>query len=175
MMNILLALLFGIIFGFLLQKGNVSNFNVIVGQLLFKNIIVLNIIMTAIIVGGTLMYALVDLNFMSALPLKASSMYGSAIGGLIFGVGMAVLGYCPGTALAAIGQGSKDALFGILGMATGALLFIKCSDFLKSTILIDTPNNTTLPNLLGVSPYLIFLILALVTFGINMIFNKTRA
>ncbi len=174
-MNIILALIFGVIFGFLLQKGSVSNFNIIVGQLLFKNIIVLNIIMTAIIIGGTLMYALVDLQIISALPLKASSIYGSAIGGLIFGVGMAILGYCPGTALAAAGQGAKDAIFGVLGMLAGAILFVQLNDVIKASILTDTPNNMTLPNLLGMSPYLIFFILALVTLGINVIFNKVQA
>lgn len=172
---VLLALLLGVVFGFLLQKGDVGNFNTIVGQLLFRNITVLNIMMTAIIVGGTLMYALVDAHMISSLPLKASSIYGSAFGGVIFGIGMAILGYCPGTALAAVGQGAKDALFGILGMLVGAYIYLHYADSIKAHILTDTPSNLTFPEFFGISPYLIFLGLSVCLIAINVVFNKLRA
>lgn len=172
---LLLALLLGIIFGFLLQKGDVGNFNTIIGQLVFKNITVLNIMMTAIIVGGTLLYALVDAHIISSLPLKASSVYGSAFGGVIFGIGMAILGYCPGTALAAIGQGAQDALFGSLGMIAGAYIYLNYADSLKAHILTDVPSNLTFPEVLGISPYLVFLGLFVCLVMINGVFNKLRA
>ncbi len=168
-MNILIiALLLGIAFGFLLQKGGVANFNIIIGQLLFKNFTVLTIIMTAIIVGGIFINLLIDFGFLSAPPVNVSSINGSLVGGLIFGVGMAILGYCPGTALAAIGQGSKDALFGILGMIFGSFLFIQLADIIKVYILTDTQASNTLSSLFNISPYFIFCILAVITLIINL-------
>lgn len=172
MYPILLGLIFGFIFGFLLNKGGVSNFNTIVGQLLFKNLTVLNIMMTAIIVGGVTLYALVDLHMLAALPAKASSVQSSAVGGLIFGIGMALLGYCPGTALAAIGQGAKDALFGVLGGLVGALLFARYGAAVKTWIGVSEPTNETFVQVLHLSPYLLFILLFFVLVVVNFVYRR---
>ena len=44
---------------------------------------------------------------------------------VLFGTGLALLGYCPGTTLTAIGEGRRDAMIGALGMLTGALLYVR--------------------------------------------------
>ena len=44
---------------------------------------------------------------------------------VLFGTGLALLGYCPGTTLTAIGEGRRDAMVGALGMLTGALLYVR--------------------------------------------------
>lgn len=174
-MYIVAIIITGALFGFLLQKGGVSNFNIIVGQFLFKNITVLQIMLSAIIVGGITIYSLVYLNIIPALPAKASSMYGSALGGIIFGAGMALLGYCPGTALTALGQGAKDALFGIIGMIVGALIVQQATPWITKNILIDAPSALTLPELLHICPWAIFLGLVIMLFGVNFLFKKLNS
>jgi uncharacterized membrane protein YedE/YeeE len=113
----------GFIFGFLLQKGGVARAQVIIEQLLLRNFTVLKIILTAIVVGGFLLYGARDFGLLQVVPIKQLPSYMHLYGGLIFGVGMALLGYCPGTCLAAAGQGARDAWWGIGGMMVGALVY----------------------------------------------------
>ena len=118
-----LGLLTGIIFGFLLQKGRVSQREVIVGQLLFKDWTVAKIMGTAVIVGSVGVYALVAAG-VASLHVKPMLVGGVVVGALLFGSGMAVLGYCPGTCVAACGEGKRDAFAGLLGMLVGAFLYV---------------------------------------------------
>lgn len=164
----------GTIFGFLLQKGSVGDFDTIVGQFLFKNFTVLKVMLTAIVVGGITIYSLIFGEFITALPAKNSSIIGSALGGIIFGIGMATLGYCPGTALAALGRGALDAAWGILGMFVGVIIFEKIYPFLALHILADTAPQSTLVQLLGISPWIIFIGLLLFTVILNIILKRYR-
>jgi hypothetical protein len=60
----------------------------------------------------------------------------TVVGGLLFGVGFAVLGYCPGTISGAIGQGSLDALIGgTVGILLGSWLFATFSPKLQKPVL----------------------------------------
>lgn len=113
----------GIIFGFLLQRGGVTDYNVLVGQLLLKDFTVAKIILTAIVVGMIGVHFLSDRKLIELKP-KSGSLRRTISGGLIFGVGFALLGYCPGTIAGAIGQGSLDALIpGLLGIFSGSFFF----------------------------------------------------
>src|SRR5690554_1576767 len=90
------GLMVGIAFGFLLQKGGVTKYDVIVGQLRLIDFTVVQIIITAIIVtmlGISFFYP----QEIIEVKTKAGSIKNSVIGGLIFGVGFGLLGYCPGT------------------------------------------------------------------------------
>ena len=118
-----LGLGMGVTFGFLLQKGQVTKYEVIVGQLLLQDFTVFKVMLTAIIVGMAGIYGMRRKSWAELHP-KAGSIGGTVLGGLIFGAGMAILGYCPGTTLGAIGQGSLDALLGGLpGMLLGGILY----------------------------------------------------
>ena len=94
---------------------------------------------------------------------KPGSLGSSVVGGLIFGVGFALLGYCPGTMIGAIGQGSLDALFGgLLGMLIGAGLFAEFYPALERRILRKGDFGAlTLPQLLNLNPWWIILPVAL--------------
>lgn len=117
------GLMIGVAFGFLLQKGGVTKYDVIIGQLRLIDFTVIQIIFTAIIVtmlGISFLYPRKILE----VKTKAGSLKNSVIGGLIFGVGFGLLGYCPGTIAGAIGNGYLDALTGgLLGIIFGSALF----------------------------------------------------
>lgn len=122
-LQLILALFTGIVFGFLLQKGGVARHEVIVGQLLLKDNTVLKVMLSAVIVGMTGVYVLMSAGLARLHP-KTGSLGSIIPGGILFGVGFALLGYCPGTLLAAAGQGNLDAVFaGIPGMLAGAWLY----------------------------------------------------
>ena len=125
--------LFGLVFGFLLQKGGVGKFNVLIGQLILQDWTVAKIMLTAIVVG---MIGIFPLHYFAKvnLHIKPTRIGANIIGGLLFGAGFALVGYCPGTAAAALGQGSWDALFGMAGLIAGSWLFAELSGWTKRTI-----------------------------------------
>jgi hypothetical protein len=121
--KLLLGLFTGFLFGFLLQKGRVAKFEVITGQLLLRDWTVAKIMLTAIAVGAIGVYALISMGA-AGMHIKPTLLSGVIAGGILFGCGMAVLGYCPGTTVAACGEGHRDALFGLAGMLAGAFAYI---------------------------------------------------
>jgi uncharacterized protein len=131
--QLITGVLFGLAFGFLLQKGGVGKFNVLVGQLLLQDFTVAKVMLTAIVVG---MIGVLTLHHFGKvnLHLKPTRIGANVIGGLLFGAGFALLGYCPGTVAVALGQGSWDALFGMVGLVAGSWIFAEFSASLKKTV-----------------------------------------
>ena len=127
------GVVFGLVFGFLLQKGGVGKFNILVGQLLLQDWTVAKIMLTAIVVGMVGVFALHHFAKVN-LHIKPTRIGSNIIGGLLFGAGFALIGYCPGTAAAALGQGSWDALFGMAGLVAGSWIFAEFSASLKMTL-----------------------------------------
>jgi len=127
------AAFFGLAFGFLLQKGGVAKFNVLIGALLLEDWTVAKVILTAIVVGMIGVFTLHHFAKVNLHP-PATKLGAQIIGGLTFGIGFALIAYCPGTGAAALGQGSWDALFGILGLLVGSYLYAEFSGVLKRSI-----------------------------------------
>jgi hypothetical protein len=127
------GVIFGLVFGFLLQKGGVGKYNVLVGQLLLQDFTVAKVMLTAIVVGMVGIFALHHFAKVN-LHIKPTRIGSNIIGGLLFGAGFALIGYCPGTAAAALGQGSWDALFGMAGLVAGSWIFAEFSASLKKTV-----------------------------------------
>ena len=149
-----LGLFTGVIFGFLLQKGGVTKYDVIVNQFRLKDFTVLKTMLTAIVVGGLGVYFLADQG-LAKFSIKPAWLVANVGGGLIFGVGMVLLGLCPGTAVAALGEGNRRAAFGVLGMFLGALVQAETYGWLAGPVHAVDYGTMTLPKLLGVSPWLI--------------------
>lgn len=121
----------GILFGFLLQKGGVTDYGVIEGQLLLTDFTVLKLMLSAVIVGMILFHILKHFGFAN-LHAAEGTLGSNVIGGLVFGAGFALLGYCPGTVAGAVGTGALDALFGgMIGMLLGAGFFARLYPSLK--------------------------------------------
>lgn len=152
--RLLLGLATGMVFGFLLQKGRVAKFPVIVGQFLLRDWTVVKIMLTVVAVGSVGVYALWSLG-MAQLHVKPALFAGVILGGVLFGIGIAVFGYCPGTSVAACGEGRRDAMVGVLGMLAGAFAFVRLypatQEFVKR---MPDWGRITLPDLTGTSPWL---------------------
>ena len=145
-----LALLVGFGFGFLLHRGRVTSCDVIENQFRLKDYTVLKVMLTAIIVGGIGVMLLVDGGFAKYAP-KDANLLGVALGAALFGFGMVLYGYCPGTGLAAIATGSVHALVGALGMIAGGILFALSFDWVKAHILtVGAYGKITLPDVTGI-------------------------
>lgn len=147
--QLVLGLMFGVVFGFLLQKGGVAKYEVLMGQFLLTDFTVIKVMLSAIIVGMLGIFSLRALGLVE-LHVKPVRYAANIAGGLIFGVGLGLLGYCPGTGIVALGQGNYDAIAGILGLLAGSYLYAETSGYLGSTIeKIGNRGRVMLPDVLG--------------------------
>jgi uncharacterized protein len=130
---LIFGLVFGVAFGFLLQKGGMAKYPILIGILLLEDFSVAKVMLSAIVVG---MVGVLAMNSLGLVPLhvKPTRYAANALGGLVFGIGFAFSGYCPGTGAAALGQGNLDAIGVILGLLTGSYLFALASGPLSRTV-----------------------------------------
>ncbi|KPJ66138.1 MAG: YeeE/YedE family protein [Coxiella sp. DG_40] len=157
--QLLFGLLMGILFGFLLHKGGVTTYDIIMGQLLLEDFTVVKIMLSAVVTGMIGVYCLNSMGLVQ-LHIKPGSLGQDLIGGLIFGAGFAILGYCPGTLAGAVGHGALDALFGgIPGVLIGAWLFASAYPRLEQGILTRGYfGKLTLPTLLKLNKWAVILL-----------------
>jgi uncharacterized protein len=157
-MNILLyGFVTGIIFGFLLQKARVIRYDKQLAALRFQDMTIVKFMLSSVLVGMVGVYLLHDLGLVK-LSIKSTILGSVVIGGLLFGLGWGLVGYCPGTSAGALGEGRWDALWAILGMLVGAALFAESFPFLKRTVLTwGDYGKITLPQVLGVNHWLVIL------------------
>lgn len=120
--GILIGLATGLVFGFALEKSRVFEPGAIVGQMQLRNFLMLKIFLAAVVTG---LIALAVLNGVLGvkLSLKPLLLKADIIGGLILGAGIAISGACPGTSLAQVGAGYRDALFVVAGGIAGAMAY----------------------------------------------------
>jgi uncharacterized membrane protein YedE/YeeE len=105
-----------------------------IGALRLMDMTILKFMLTAIFVGCVGIYLLKDLGLVK-LSIKSTVLGATIIGGLIFGLGWGLLGYCPGTSMGAIGEGRWDGLWGLLGMMAGAAVYAEAYPLMKRTVL----------------------------------------
>lgn len=154
-----LGLATGVLFGILLQKGGVLRFDRQVGALLFRDMTLIKFMFSAIMVGSVGLQLLAESGAIT-LSHKAMNAGAAVVGGLLFGMGWAVAGFCPGTAVGALGEGRWDALFVIAGMLVGAALYAEAYPTLKVSVLAwKDYGGLTLPQLLKLSPWLCIAVL----------------
>lgn len=158
--QVVLGLLTGICFGFLLQKGGATDYGVIEGQLLLVDFTVLKLMLSAVMVGMVVFPLLKQYGYANSHAAHGT-LGSNVIGGLIFGAGFALLGYCPGTVAGAVGTGALDALIGgMVGMLIGAGIFAGLYPGLKNGILNQGPfPAVTIPEFLHLKPWLAIVLL----------------
>ena len=123
--NLWLAIPIGIIFGFALFHAGFTDGRRIAWAFYFKDVGVPVVMFSAIVTGmlglwGLSLIGFLDISMVYMLPTYLVPM---AVGGLLFGVGMVIGGYCPGTAIASIATGKIDAMVFIVGFLIGSLVF----------------------------------------------------
>jgi hypothetical protein len=131
---LVLAVAFGFVFGWLLHLGRVTDYNVIVNQFRLRDFTVLKVMLTAIVVGGVGVLVL-RRNELASYHIKPADMLAVGVGAALFGAGMVIYGYCPGTGVAAVATGSAHALVGFVGMLAGGILYALSFDWIKAHVL----------------------------------------
>jgi uncharacterized membrane protein YedE/YeeE len=149
-MSFFFALLAGVGMGVLIQRVGASSPGMIARNLRLENLSIIKFMALTIAVGSVATYTLA-LVLPMHFDIKPLYLAGVLVGGLIFGVGFAVAGYCPGTCVVGIGEGRRDALFALLGGVTGALVFTLAYPVLKSALMSRADfGKVTLATALGI-------------------------
>jgi len=164
--------LMGVVFGFALEKSRVFEPGMIVGQMQLRNWIMLKIFLSAVATGAVVLAVLNGFGFVKLQP-KAALYAADIVGGLILGSGIALAGACPGTTLAQIGAGYRDAIFTLLGGLAGAVAFSYAQPWL-ATSLIGTGPKLIFTDLVGISYWQGALVLAIAIAVILVLMEKLR-
>jgi uncharacterized membrane protein YedE/YeeE len=154
-----IIILLGFLFGAILQYASLNKFNVISGLALRENFAVPKAIALSIGIGVILLSVEIALG-MASYHVKPFILGGLLIGGLLFGAGMALLGYCPGTLAISFGEGSVDALIGIIGGLFGGLFYTIVLPYIKPVLGPDF-GAISLNSLLGTNT--IFFVVTIIT------------
>lgn len=166
--GIFLGLATGLLFGFALEKSRVFEPGVIVGQMQLRSFLMLKIFLAAVITGLVVL-AIMHGMFGVKLYLKPLLLKADVIGGLILGVGIAISGACPGTTLAQIGAGYRDALFTLAGGLVGAIAYGYFDASIVS-FFAETGQKLSFDQLLGLPFWLTAILLAaLLTAGLVLL------
>lgn len=174
MSTLIIGFLIGCAFGAILYLGGATSYRRILGTLRLKDMWVIKLMGTAIGVG-TLGIYLLDLGGLANMSIKPAYIWGVALGGIIFGIGWAVSGFCPGTCVVGAAEGKKDAMMTVFGGLVGALLFSLAFPYIKES-LIDSANfgKITLVSLLGVSGIYLAIGLSVALLGVVFFVLKDK-
>lgn len=172
MSQLLYGIITGILFGFFLQRGKVLRYDQQIGALRLMDMTILKFMLTAIFVGTVGIYLLYDLG-LAKLSIKSTILGATIVGGLLFGIGWGLLGYCPGTSIGAIGEGRWDGVWGVLGMLVGGALYAEAYPLMKNSLLNwGDLGKITLPGVLSINHWFVIIIFILLGVGLFMFFEK---
>ena len=134
-LGLVVAGVLGLIFGILLNKGRVADYNVIVNFFRLRDLRMIKIMFTAVVVGGIGVFVMKSTGLIAEWHIKPDHLLAVSLGAAIFAIGMVLYGYCPGTAVAAVASGSVHALIGFLGMLAGGIAYACSYPWIQSRIL----------------------------------------
>jgi hypothetical protein len=155
-----LAIGFG--FGWLLQKAGLSRYERIVNVFRFKDFAVVQFLLSALFTAAVGITSFEGLGLATAVPIPTTYLVGNLVGGLVFGIGMALSGFCPGTVAAGAGEGRLDYLLaGGLGLYVGAIAYgLMYESLMPSLSRWGRFGNVTLAEVLDVEPWLLITLFA---------------
>jgi uncharacterized protein len=124
---VIFYLVLGTVFGFILSRSGAADYNYIQGMFLFETFQLYGIIGTAVVLTAAGLWVIKWRGRTvggAPLEIETKPMHrGTAVGGLLFGIGWSLTGMCPGPILVNIGEGKVYALAAMAGALAGAALF----------------------------------------------------
>jgi uncharacterized protein len=166
-------LFFGFVFGAILQYAKLNRFDTISGMAMLKDFTMAKAILIAIGIGIILISSEIATG-LASYHVKPFVLGGIAIGGVIFGIGMAILGYCPGTLAISLGEGSIDAFVGIIGGLFSGFIYTLLVPSIKG-ILGPDMGEISLHSAIGSDSagfFIIIFIIAAAFIGLSFWLNK---
>ena len=153
MMHAIEALALGAVFGWMLHRSGLTHYEHIVDLYRLRDLTVMKFMLSALVTGAVLIEVASTIGLVQWIPTPPTRIAANLVGGVIFGIGMAGAGYCPGTIVAQAGEGRLDAWGpGLLGLLSGALAFkfIVAAWIMPALTRIGSLGYTTFGKLLGI-------------------------
>jgi hypothetical protein len=147
-----IALLLGLGFGFALERAGFGSARKLTAVFYLYDMAVVKVMFSGVVTtlaGLWLLSALGTLD-LSALYLEPTNLIAQTVGGLLFGAGFLVGGYCPGTSMAAMATGRKDGAMFALGMLAGVYFYAEFTPGLDTWYRNTAAGEITLPSLTGI-------------------------
>lgn len=162
MLEIVKPLVLGLLFGWSLHKAGLTHYARIVNVYRLRDMTVMRFMLSALVVGAFAIQAGIDLGVATSAPLPPTSLLANVVGGVVFGIGMASAGYCPGTVVAEAGEGRLDAwVAGLSGLIAGAIVFGLLQPLIMPPLArVGVLGHVTIASLTGASPWLVLLVFA---------------
>jgi len=165
MIDNLYGLFIGMFFGFLLQQARILRYDTQLAMLRVQNMTALKFMLSAMITAALLFHWLAAVGLV-AFNIKEAVLGANIIGGLIFGAGWAMFGYCPGTAVGAVGEGRGDALLGIAGGILGSAAYAWAYPFMKHSVETwGVMGKVTVSQVFHVNPWMAIFVFAVAGIG----------
>jgi len=142
--SLVLVFLIGIIFGGIIQYTRVDKFEKIAGFSMLKDTIVPKMLFLTVGLTSIGLYYMIDAGG-AHYHVKPIIWQGLVIGGVLFGISMAILGKCPGTGPVSIAEGRIDVLIGAIGGLLGGLVFTLYYDDIFNPLMGESLGNQILP------------------------------
>lgn len=151
--DLAVALVLGLGFGFALERAGFGSARKLTAVFYLYDMAVVKVMFTAIVTAMAGLFALsaVGVLDLAELYVEPTALAAQVLGGLIFGAGFIIGGYCPGTSIAAVATGRKDGVAFALGMLAGVLAYAELTPGIDDWIKANTQGEMTLPSVTGLS------------------------
>jgi uncharacterized membrane protein YedE/YeeE len=166
--NMFFAVVLGFAFGFVLERTGFTRARLIADTFYFRNIAVPKIMGVTVITASTwlILFSWLGLIDMNQLFVPATYVWPYMAGGLLFGIGMVMAGYCPGTAVAGLGTGKSDALIFIVGLFAGMFVYFIAYPYIHSFVSSGDMGILKLHDLFGGNEYTSYVVTVALETGI---------
>jgi len=141
-----LVFLIGILFGGIIQYTRVDKFEKIAGFAMLRDTVVPKMLFLAVGIASIGLYFMIEAGY-AHYHIKPILLGGLIVGGILFGISMAILGKCPGTGPVSIAEGRIDVLVGAIGGIVGGLVFTLLYDPLFKGMMGPDMGKSTLTGL----------------------------
>ena len=167
--EIVLGLLSGIAFGFVIQRVGATNADKMAKAHLMIEATIPKFMLMAVILSAIGLFGL-QIAGIGRTQVLPTSLVATGIAGLLFGIGWGLCGYCPGTTWAAVGEGRMDAVFALFGGLAGAAVFAHLHEVLIPFLYEPTNmGQITLADWTGSTPTAVLLLIVVFSLSIALI------
>lgn len=146
-----IAIVLGLGFGFFLERAGFGSARKLVAVFYFYDMSVVKVMFTAIVtaMAGLFLLSAAGVLELAELYIEPTNYAAQVVGGLVFGAGFVIGGYCPGTAVVATATGRLDGMAFAAGMLGGVYAWAEFFPGMDQWI-AENSAEATLPGLTGI-------------------------
>jgi len=176
-MNFFYAIFIGMLFGFILERAGFGTSKHIAPVFFFRNLRVSQVMVSAILTCATLLTTAVYMGVLdfNQIFIPTTYIWPYLVGGALFGLGMIMSGWCPGTAVVGFATGKLDAAVFLLGVMFGMSVYFDNFDSLANFANSSNVGRLTIDKLVGGDIYTALIITIFIGIGLSVFMNVMKS